>query len=170
MKRTFLAVLLACAAFAFARADEGAYDSLIGMAQSAKTDRGPDAGSLPDRAADGEGKTPASCGKEPKTHELPASGAPIEAGAGLKDAVAQPPAPKPRPRLLTRLYATLRPSWRKTPSLASEFEPAVSTAAVRLLPPLSALMPPPDSEAVKAGERRGLAELMSASSAPTSGQ
>jgi hypothetical protein len=154
VKRTFLAALLAFAAFAFARADEGAYESLIGMAQAAKTDRGPDAGPAPD---------PASAGAKPRrAGAVPA--APVDVEAGLKDAVAQPPAPKPR--LLTRLYATLMPSWRRVSSPRDPSEPAVSTGTARVLLPMSALMPPPDSEAVKAGERRGMAELLSASAAP----
>ena len=140
MKRTLLAVPLAFAAFAFARADEGAYRSLIGMAQSAKTDRGPDAGSMPERAAD---------------------------RAALKDAVAQPLAPKPR--LWTRLYATLLPSWRRAPPPRSAFETAVSTVTVRVST-FPAPVTPSGPESVEAGERRGLAELLSASAAPTGGQ
>ncbi len=146
-------MLISGAAWACARADEGAFTSLVGMAQAAKTDRGPDAGPAPDRAAAGA--------KTAKAEVFTAPGAAIDDGAPLKDAVAQPPAPKPR--LWTRLYATLLPAWRKAPSLSGSFEPAVSTGAVRALRPLPAPEPLPDSESVKAGERRGLAELLSVS-------
>jgi hypothetical protein len=156
VKRISLAALLACAAFAFARADDGAYHSLIGMARSAKSDSGPDAGAIPDRP---------SAESKSGNKDVPAG---LEEASELRDAVAQPPAPKPR--LWTRLTATLLPSWRRPPAPLAACEPAVSTAAARGLLPLPALMPPPDSESVKAGERRGLAELLSATSASTSGQ
>lgn len=157
MKRTFLAALTATAVFALARADDGAYLSLIGMARSAKTDRGPDAGAAPERRS--------AAVQASKTDGPGASGAEADDGAALRDAVAQPLVPKPR--LWTRLYATLLPPWRRTPALQDAFEPAVSTSAARVRRPLPALMPPPDSESVKAGERRGLAELLSASAAPS---
>ena len=59
---------------------------------------------------------------------------------------------------------------QSAPAAAAAFEPAVSTAAVRAPAPLPALMPPPDSEAVMAGERRGMAELLSTTAATTDGQ
>jgi hypothetical protein len=169
-------------AFALARADEGAYTSLVGMAQSAQQDQGPDAGAIPP----GAGKTgPKDAGGSERPSA--AAGA-AEAPEALKDAVADAPAPRgaaakaagaagspafsfspvPGPRLWTRLYATLMPSWRRIPALKSGFEPSVSTATARA--PLSFLVPPPDSEAVKAGERRGLAELLSASAATPDAQ
>ncbi len=161
MRRFSLATLLALGAFAFARADEGAYKNLVGMARAAATDRGPDADD-------------ARCGRDGLTEgvaDVPAPRAP-EAPApntGAAPAAVSGPAAA-KPRLWTRLYATLLPSWRHPSSLASAFDPAVSTGAVRArMTPLPALMPPPDSEAVAAGERRGMAELMSVS-APTSAQ
>ena len=154
MKRIALAALLALGGFAFARADEGAYKNLVGMAQAAP-DRGPEADDAPPDASSRMGT--------------------------LKDAVADVPSPRARadaapfsplaaspaaaaPRLWTRLYSTLLPSWRLPAPFSSAFEPAVSTGPARTSStPLPALMPPPDSEAVAAGERRGLAELMSVS-------
>jgi hypothetical protein len=165
VKRIPLAALLALGSFAFARADDGAYKNLVGMARAAATDRGPDVDDAPERAS-----------SEPDAlkdavADVPAPGsseAPAPKPAAAPAAVAAPAAEKPR--LWTRLYATLLPSWRRPPSLSTAFDPAVSTGPVRArMTPLPALMPPPDSEAVSAGERRGLAELMSVS-APASGQ
>jgi hypothetical protein len=168
VKRPLLAAALLLASFfALARADEGAYGSLLGMARSAEQDRGPDADDV--------------------------SGPDARMRDALKDAVAQAPAPRdaaraktapsPRsdeersaafspeapPRIWTRLYSTLLPSWRRRPSLKSEFEPAVSSAAA-LSPRPAAPAAVPDAAAVKAGERRGLAELLSASAAPSDAQ
>ncbi len=164
------AVALSCF-LALARADEGAFHSLMGMARAAQTDRGPDAGPAPVDA------------EKPAAHEAAPSG---ENGgeAALRDAlhdaladlpaqksVAAPRAPAPAsaataPRLWSRLYSTLIPSWRANPLLRPAFAAPVSTAAVEGLRPLPALLPPPDSDAVKAGERRGLAEFLSSSAAP----
>jgi hypothetical protein len=161
VKQIPLAALLALGVFAFARADEGAYRNLVGMAQAAATDRGPDAGDAPERAPGG-----AEALKD-AVADVPAPRLPATKADAAPGAVAAPAAAKSR--LWTRLYSTLLPSWRRPASLQSAFEPAVSTGTVRAMIPLPALMPPPDSEAVTAGERRGLAELMSVS-APTGGQ
>ena len=107
MKRIPLAALLALGVCAFARADEGAYKNLVGMAQAAATDRGPDADDAPERA-------PAPNTADP----APA--------AVLAPAVS-------KPRLWTRLYSTLLPAWRSPSSLRGAFEPAVSTIPARAL-------------------------------------
>jgi hypothetical protein len=164
VKRLPLAVLLAFGALAFARADEGAYKSLVGMARTAATDRGPDAEDAAERASTGTDVLKDALADVPAPRARAA--APSRA-APKADAGAAAPAPPPAavPRLWTRLYATLLPSWRHPYSLAGAFEPASSTGPVRArMTPLPALMPPPASEAVAAGERRGLAELMSVSS------
>lgn len=165
MKRIPLAALLALGVFAFARADEGAFKNLVGMAQAA-TDRGPDADDAPPNASARMGALKDAVADVPAPRAQASSTAPnADAAPG---AVAAPAAAKPR--LWTRLYATLLPSWRRPLPLSSAFEAAVSTGPVRArMAPRPALMPPPDSEAVTAGERRGLAELMSVSS-PESGQ
>jgi hypothetical protein len=181
VKRPLLgaALLLATGmAWSGARADEGAYASLVGMARSASADLGPDAGP----SSDGPAARP------------PAAPAP---GESLKDAVAQPPSPRavsaaasrpggapaagpvktraedgvrpaasaPGPRLWNRHYATLLPSWRPGPAPLSSFRAPASTAAFRGAPlPIELLPSNPDE--VRAGESRGLAELLSSSAAP----
>lgn len=174
MKRVPLAVLLALTAFAFARADDGAYKNLVGMARAASTDRGPDPGdvlartgtdALKDALADVP--SPRAAAARPAPPAGPASpaapGTAPAAAAPRPDAVSVPAA-RP-PRLWTLLYSRLLPARRPSPAPANEFEAPVSTAAVRTpAAPLPALMPPPDSEAVEAGERRGMAELMSVAS------
>ncbi|MDE2142095.1 MAG: hypothetical protein KGL74_14795 [Elusimicrobia bacterium] len=139
MKRSVaFAVLALTAALTLARADEGAYVSLVGMARSAAHDRGPDAGDAPAHG-------------RPEREARPAVAAPAVR----------------TPRVWTRLYAALMPSWGRVPFLANAdgFETASSTSAVRV-PPVAAPVPPPDAEAVRAGERRGLAELLSAAVVP----
>ena len=160
-------MLLALGFFAFARADEGAYKNLVGMAQAAATDRGPDADDAPERAATGtealkdaltDIRAPRAAATSPALR-APFAAAKADPGPSL---VAVPVASKPR--LWTRLYSTLVPSWRRPAFRSSSFEAAASTGTVRApMTPLPALMPPPDSDAVAAGERRGLAELMSVS-------
>ncbi|MFI5348328.1 MAG: hypothetical protein ACHQ2Z_02185 [Elusimicrobiota bacterium] len=165
-----------------AGADEGAYKNLVGMAKAAETERGPDAGDAPERASTGTEalKDALADVPAPRSPSSPKTGAAagaaaapvVTAGAEVSTpgpaVVAVPPPAKPR--LWTRLYSTLLPSWRRPPSLQSAFDPMVSTVSFRAsMAPLPALMPPPDSEAVSAGERRGLAELLSVSS-PTGGK
>jgi hypothetical protein len=162
-----LAALLALGFFAFARADEGAYKNLVGMAQAAATDRGPDADDAPERAATGTEAL-----KDALTDvRAPRAAAGVPASPAAFAAAKADPAPifvsvpaAPKPRLWTRLYSTLVPSSRRPAFRSSGFEAAASTWTVRApMTPLPALMPPPDSDAVAAGERRGLAELMSVS-------
>ncbi len=155
---------------AFARAEDGAYKNLVGMAQAAATDKGPNPDDAPanpsrgtdalkDAIADVPAPAPPAAASRPD-----ASGA-LRPAAFRLDPAASEDAPPSRPRLWTRLSATLRPSPRRSTVPPGSFETAVSTGAVRAPAPLAALMPPPDSEAVKAGERRGLAELLSTSAA-----
>jgi len=172
-----LAALIALGLFALARADEGAFKSLAGMAQAAPA-AGPEADDAPTDAAPKMGALRDAVADIPSPRAA-ASSAPSPAAAAPAPSSAAKPAPAPAaaapaaaasaPRLWTRLYSTLLPSWRPPQLLSSSFEAPLSTgsAAVRSMPPpaprspLSALMPPPDSEAVTAGERRGMAELMS---------
>lgn len=164
MKRALAAALIfAASALGAARADEGAYGSLVGMEKSAARERA--------AASDAEAES------DPQDDRM---------REALKDAVAQTPAPRsgrsqapraddpgaavapppsPGPRIWTRLYSALLPSWNRTPSSArEEFDAPSSTAAVRARP---ARVPAPDAAAVAAGERRGLAELFSSPAAPT---
>lgn len=168
-----------------ARADEGAYGSLVGMADSAAHDSGPDDGDIPPDAAarsNRDAARPAPRGAaapdaplasaSPAPSVAPAaptpSSAPVDASS-LKDALAEPPGPAarragPPPRPWTRLYSTLMPSWRKVPALKSGYDAPASTAPARAAArPAAPASIDPDSEAIKAGERRGLAELLSVS-------
>jgi hypothetical protein len=166
VKRIPLAALIVFGALSFVRADDGAFKNLVGMAKAAETDRGPDAEDAPDRAPaasiapdalrDAVADVPvprAALAPQSDGAPMPAAAAsPVQSGAGAA----------PKARLWTRLYSTLLPSWRRPPSLRGEFDPAVSTAAVRAtVSPARVAPPSPDSEAVAAGERRGLSELMS---------
>lgn len=161
MKRPLLAAALLVSfglALSRARADEGAYGSLIGMAQSASEDRGPDAGEAPARDAQMKDALKDVVARAPAPRRAAAAPAP----APRDDERGVPAASSQAPRLWTRLYATLLPTWRRAAPSRSALEPAVSTAAVRA--------PLPDWDAVRAGERRGLAELLSASAAPADPQ
>jgi hypothetical protein len=164
VKRVSLAALLAFGVLAFARADEGAYKNLVGMARAAATDRGPDADDAPERGETGPDALKDAVADVPaprapaiaKIDVVPgAVEAPVAVSAASSSAV--PAAGKPR--LWTRLYSTLLPSWRHPSSLQNAFDPAVSTASVRTTTAPST--PSPGAEAVNAGERRGLSELMS---------
>jgi hypothetical protein len=166
-----LAALLIAVGLASARADEGAYGSLMGMARSASQDRGPDAddGSAParddamrDALKDAVAQTPAPRDAA-RARSVPA--AETEQG---RAPVSVPAAPAPR--LWTRLYSTLIPSWRRTASFKSEFDATSSSAAATAALPPALPAPLTDAAAVKAGERRGLAELMSTSVAPAEPQ
>ena len=179
MKRIAFAALLALFySTSLAGADEGAYKNLVGMARAAQTERAPDPDDVPERASTGSEalKDALADVPAPRAPSSPKSGAaaiPAAVPAAAPSAAAPPPVAVPasaKPRLWTRLYSTLLPSWRRPPAPRSEFDPLVSTAPFRgSMIPLPALMPPPDSEAVSAGERRGLAELLSVS-APTAGK
>jgi hypothetical protein len=170
---------LACLAIALssvlasARADEGAYHSLVGMARSAQTDRGPEDGAQPADAAKAAAPDAAAPAKDPAGEAAlrdalrdALADIPAQKSTATRRSTEPAPAPAPAPRLWTRLYSTLIPSWRQTPVLKSTYDAPASSAAAAGLRPLRALVPPPDSEAVKAGERRGLAELLSSSAVP----
>lgn len=171
MKKLSFAALLVIGFFAFARADEGAFKSLAGMAQAA-SDPGPEADDAPTNAAPKMGALKDSVADIPAPRAgaaAPVSSSALAAPASPAAATNAAPSPAAAaspaasaPRLWTRLYSKLLPAWRRPVILSSSFEAPLSTgpAAARAVP-LPALMPPPDSEAVSAGERRGLAELMS---------
>lgn len=175
MKKLSFGVFLALGFFALARADEGALKSLAGMARAAP-DPGPEADDAPTDAAprmgtlkDAVADIPAPRAVADASAAAPSSPAPAAPSSSAPPAppkkAAPPAAPSaaPAPRLWTRLYSTLLPSWRPA-TLSSSFETPLSTGPARVrATPLPALMPPPDSEAVRAGERRGMAELMSVS-------
>jgi hypothetical protein len=170
VNRIPLAALLALGVFSFARADEGAYKNLVGMAQAAP-DRGPEADDAPTDASpkmgtlkDAVADVPSPRARSDAAPFSPFSPfSPFAAGSAAPKAGAAASPAAAAPRLWTRLYATLLPSWRRPAPRSSAFETAVSTGPAGGRTPLAALMPPPDSEAVSAGERRGLAELMSVS-------
>jgi len=167
---------LACAAaalatvIALARADEGAYRSLVGMARAAEAERKPAAPAEPD-GADKPAERAADV-LDGAASSAPAPDEPLK--DALRDALVRGPAlaasarpaAAPPSRLWTKLYSTLVPSWRRMPVLRASYDAPSSTATAAALRPLRSLVPPPDSEAVKAGERRGLAELLSSSVAP----
>lgn len=169
MKRLLPAAAALASLLAVARADEGAYRSLVGMARAAEAERKP---------APPESEEAARIPAKPEEAALDGASAARAADASLKDALRDAlsdvpaparrtpePAPAAGPRPWTRLYSTLVPSWRKMPVLGASFEAPRSTAAASALRPLTTVVPL-DSEAVKAGERRGLAELLSSPVAP----
>lgn len=172
MKRPLLAaafVLASLTAFARNGSGAGAYGSLVGMAQSATEDAGPDAGELPpDRARVPEGLRDAVAqppavriAATPASAARPGSAGPAAPASAPDPRVVAAPPPA-APRIWTRLYATLLPSWRPRGAVAASSAPALSTATFRAVPaPL-----PADKDGVLAGEVRGLAELVSASAAP----
>jgi hypothetical protein len=176
------AVVLFAFAAGFARAEEGAYVSLLGMARSAAVDRGPEAGPLGAQRADPDGAGPATgvragpnasvaagsgaadgAGPTRPTPSAPGSSAAAPASvfvggsveaAGGATVVARPPSPaSARSRRWALFYATLAPSSRRVSLAAPDF----STATVRASPPVGAVL----DEPARAGARRGLAELLS---------
>jgi hypothetical protein len=175
MKRVLLAVVVLLPfALARTRAQETAYVSLVGMADSAATDRGPQAGEIPqgDRAGiEGHAAT------EPRTEPETAPAAPIVAKTAYASSYAPAPkrakreaekegeapmvaAPAPSaPRIWTSFFSSLLPAASSVPS----FEVAVSTAP-RALP----RAPRPATTASAAGAAQGFRELFAASTAPLS--
>lgn len=173
MKPALLAVLLAFAAAA--RSQQGAYVTLVSMAEAAKEERGRTPG-------DGTDDRARASSAEKKQQDLKAAAAPA-AGEELRDAPADMPARPVAPaaaaradaprasapvaaarKAWTRLSAALTPSGRVVLSYNG---PAVSTGTARAAAaapaPIRLLRPDPG---VKAGEARGLDELMSAAAAP----
>ena len=168
VKSLILAVLmLGALSFGPARADEGAYGSLVGLAKTTAKNPAPEA----DEAEPADGQTREALkdavAQPPAPRNRTRAQAPAE--PRTEDGRVVAPAPSPGPRVWTKLYSSLLPSWKHAPAipaLKSEFEPALSTAAVRAAPAAPALAP----EAEKAGERRGLSELLSASVVPSDAQ
>lgn len=174
MKRLLLAAIV-LASFAFARAgaraeSDDAYGSLIGMADSAAGDKGPQAGEVPsDNAAMREARRAespayASGSAEPEAPVSAPRAAPKPAKAKREaaredeaPAVAVPP-PAPR-RAWTRMFSSLMPP----PSRPSSFEVALSTAPRRYRAKTS----PHETPASVAGVAQGMLELVAAATAPT---
>jgi len=172
MKRALLAGLLLLP-FTLARA-ETAYVSLIGMADSASTDRGPQAGDIPPGGSEAmQGRSAAEGGDESaesfssparavaKIEERPSQAAaqePAEREAGKENASPAVAMPAPAaPRIWTQFFSSLLPA---TPSVPS-FEIAVSTRP-RLVPKA----PPSRTSASAEGSAQGLRELFAAATAP----
>lgn len=141
MKRTVLAFLLLSSG-AFLRAEESAYQSLVGMARSAASDRGPDAGEIP-----------------PDVPRRPAGRGPAERPA--EEHAVSVPGARP-PSAWTRLFSSLTPSW-KAPLLSSRCEVSASTSAAVQAPPAMSVAV---SSAAESGELRGLAEYLAVAAAP----
>ncbi len=174
MKRLLLAGLLA-ASFALiragARAESDAYGSLVGMADSAAGDKGPQAGEIPpDNAAmperrREEGPAYSSGSAEPETAAAPAPAAAPKPAKVKREAAkedeapavtAPPPAP---PRAWTRLFSKLMPA----PQRPSSFEIAISTAPRRY----RAKTAPRETAASASGAAQGMLEFVAAATAPT---
>lgn len=170
MKRLLLAGLLAlplALARPGARADEhDAYASLVGMAGSASSDRGPQAGDIPpDLAGRVAGRSAARAELPEPAPEAQAVPAPVEVEPAA--AVSAPKRERARPareeaapfvfvptaaapRVWTKVFASLLPPMKRAPA----FEVAASTSA-RLA-----------TAASDAGSAQGLRELFAAATAP----
>lgn len=174
MIRLLLAVLLVVAPAAFSRAEQDdAYGNLIGMADSAATDKGPDAGEIPAGApkteapaeqAPKDAPAPAEAAEGPKPEPAPtAKPAPPVRPARKERAdddgplVAAPAAPAPR--VWTRLFASLLPP----PAPVGSFEVAASTSAA---PPVRPAAARAVTRASVAGSAQGLRELVATATAP----
>ena len=171
--RLLLAGLLLLPALARAEGDD-ALGNLVGMADAAATDKGPDAGDVPkdeprvDEVARTETSPEPAPESSPERVEpaKPAVTAPAPAPVRKEkvkekdgDAPAVTvPAPQP-PRIWTRVFASLLPS---EPRVGS-FEIAASTEATRSLPAPSR----PVTTASAAGAAQGLIEFVAVATAPT---
>jgi len=176
MKRLLLAAILVVSfalirARARAEADD-AYGSLIGMADTAAGDRGPQAGEIPH-------DNPAMPKRRAENPAPYASGAAeLESAPLVAVTASAPAAPKPRrealkdddspavsvppaapPRVWTRLFASLLPS----PARPALFEVELSTAPRRVRAKTS----PHETAASTAGTAQGMRELVAAATAPT---
>jgi|GEM_PF-2479298 len=137
-----------------AGAEEGAYLTLVSMGRAAATDRGPDPGAPPTDAARREAPTssaPSAAAATGGAYAPPAE-SPLDA-----DVVAAENGAPGRRRWL-RAVAVLSPARRRASSFAA---PDVSSATARAF-----RAPPSADAAVRAGARRGLAELLSVCAAP----
>ena len=153
---------------ALSRAEQAdAYKSLRGMAESAATDRGPNAGGIDGAKAERAADPKRRKGFSSRENGAARAGGTASAETDLRDSVsdtrpaaaapreeeAKPEGPSvaapfsPRPRLWTRLFAALLP-----PSKPRFDAPQLSTATRRLTP----------EEA--AGQARGLQEIISVGS------
>lgn len=173
MKRLLLAGLLVlplALSRTGARAEQDdAYGSLVGMADSAAGDRGPQAGDIPpdNAAAEGRRIPGAPSGDAPETEFGSAQAVrtakkPTEA---KREAAKESDAPSvavpavSAPRVWTKVFSSLIPSMTRVPA----YEVAASTAPRRA-------RPEPAREATAAsaaGGARGLLELVAAATAPT---
>ena len=171
MIRLFLAVLLVLPVAALVRADEdNAYGSLVGMADSASTDKGPEAGEIPSDLAPTGRRTES---EPPADQTGPAE--PAVARVEEKKIVSAGPAPSrarkennaaavavpvaPAARVWTRLFASLLPPMTRVAS----FDIEVSTTILRARPaPVRAVTP-----ASAAGAAQGLLELVATATAPS---
>lgn len=181
MKRLLLAGLLVLP-FAIARAQQNdAYGSLIGMADSAASDQGPQAGVMPpDRPADDEGpRSPADAKSDSspavertEADIVPPAPAPARRAPSTRrdrseksrdddaPSVAVPAAGAPR--VWTKFFSSLMPPMARIRA----FEVAASTAARRARPEA----PRPATAASDAGAAQGLLELVAAATTPTAPQ
>jgi len=175
MKRLLLAGLLVlplALSRTGARADQDdAYGSLVSMADSAASDRGPEAGAVPpdgpsieassSAAPSAEAPSPEAVPARPETPAKPAPAPAPRREAPTKEddapAVAVPAAAAPR--VWTRVFASLLPPMNR----ASSFEVAASTAP-RGARPESAR---PSTPASAAGFAQGLIELVAVATAPS---
>lgn len=174
MKRLLLAGLLVipvALSRTGARADEDdAYVSLVSMAGSAASDRGPEAGAVPpDNPSIGEASSaPAPSVEAPAPERVPAPAAPkarasspaAEREARKRDddapAVTVPAAAAPR--VWTRVFSALVPPMRRAPS----FEVALSTSPRGARPEA----PRPSTPASDTGSAQGLLEFVAVATAP----
>lgn len=172
MKRLLLAGLLILP-FALARAEkDDAYGSLVGMADSAASDKGPEADEIPSGTAPVEERRAAA---KPSGEEAGAEFGAARIDKPAEKASAPASASKPAasktdddeplvsvpaasPRVWTRLFASLLPPMTRI----AAFEVAASTA------PRRAGRAPerPATEASVAGAAQGLLEIVSAATAP----
>lgn len=173
MKRLLLAGLLVlplALSRTGARADQDdAYVSLVSMADSAASDRGPEAGAIPPDSPSIEeaSSTPAPSVEGPAPEAAPvrtakpapAPAARREAPTKEDDAPAVTVPAAAAPRVWTRVFATLLPPMRR----ASSFEVAASTAPRGARPEA----PRPSTPASAAGSAQGLLELVAAATAPS---
>jgi hypothetical protein len=173
MKRLLLAGLLAlpiALSRTGARAEqEDAYGSLVGMADSAADDKGPQAGEIgPDLAEERSRSGPPEAAKTdspaPAVARTPGKPA-ASSSAAKREAAKNDDAPSvtvptaTAPRVWTRLFASLLPPMTRT----SAFEVSASTAARRVRPEPARLA----TAASAAGSAQGLLELVAAATAPT---
>ncbi len=160
-----------------ARAEErDAYGSLVAMGESAKTDKGPDAGELALPENGSRDKKPEEKGAAPDgENDLNPEAAPAPARSAPAVSTSAAPAPAKEeagrpavlaqagraPRVWTSLFASLLPPLRPASDVPL-FEVAVSTAALRPRP----LVVRPVTTASQAGAAQGLLEVVAMATAP----